>query len=158
MHLLLPPHPSRPVSIRHATPHDAPAIQALIEQYVQSGILLPRTLEFIQMHIEHYRVAELDGDVVGCVHLEEYSPSLAEIRSVAVDAVHKGRKLGPALVTAAEQLARRRGYTTVFAVSDRDQFFKALGYEDRHIPELDRERSEVSRFKGVYAKELGTAG
>ena len=23
-----------------------------------------------------------------------------------------------------------------------------------HIPELDRERSEVSKFKGVYAKEV----
>jgi len=57
-------------------------------------------------------------------------------------------------VTAAEVLARRRQYATVFAVSDRDQFFKAMGYEERHIPELDRERSEVSKFKGVYAKDV----
>ncbi len=36
----------------------------------------------------------------------------------------------------------------------RDQFFKSLGYDERYIPELDRERSEVSRFKGVYAKDV----
>ena len=27
---------------------------------------------------------------------------------------------------------------------------------DGHIPELDKERSEVSKFKGVFAKDLGT--
>ena len=54
----------------------------------------------------------------------------------------------------AERLARRRQCTTVFAVSDREEFFTSLGYELRHIPELDRERSEVSKFKGVFAKDV----
>jgi hypothetical protein len=46
----------------------------------------------------------------------------------------------------------------VFAVSNRDDFFLRRGYEPRHIPELDRERSAVSRFKGVFAKDLGGEG
>jgi hypothetical protein len=49
-----------------------------------------------------------------------------------------------------------RGYATVFAVSNNEAFFRARGYAPRDIPELDRERSEVSRFKGVYAKDLGS--
>ena len=142
------------MNIRKATPHDAEIIQALIEQHVSGGTLLPRTLDFIRLHLDHYLVAELGGTVVACVHLEEYSPSLAEIRSLAVDAEHRSQGLGPALVAAAERLAARRGYPTVFAVSDRDTFFLSLGYERRHIPELDRERSEVSRFKGVFAKDV----
>lgn len=142
------------MNIRKATPHDAEIIQALIEQHVSGGTLLPRTLDFIRHHLDHYLVAELGGTVVACVHLEEYSPSLAEIRSLAVDVEHRGQGLGPALVAAAERLAARRGYPTVFAVSDRDTFFLSLGYAHRHIPELDRERSEVSRFKAVLAKDV----
>ena len=33
-------------------------------------------------------------------------------------------------------------------------FFSRFGFAVRHIPELDRERSEVSRYKGVFAKDL----
>lgn len=143
-----------PVPVRPAKPFDAPTIQALIESYVPLGTLLPRSLDFVLMNIEHYLVDERDGAVVGCVHLEDYSPSLAEIRSLSVDERYQGHRVGTTLVSAAEILARRRQYTTVFAVSDRDQFFKALGYDERYIPELDRERSQVSRFKGVYAKDV----
>ena len=140
--------------IRKAVPGDAAAIQALIDQYVPSGTLLPRSLDFIHAHIEHYLVYDDHGALAGCVHLEEYSPSLAEIRSVAVDGRQQGRGIGPALVAEAERLARRRQCTTVFAVTDREEFFTSLGYRVTQIPELDRERSEVSKFKGVYAKDV----
>jgi N-acetylglutamate synthase-like GNAT family acetyltransferase len=89
------------------------------------------------------------------VHLDEYAPSLAELRSLAVHAAARGRGIGRSLVHATEALARRRGYGTLFAVSNDEGFFNNFGFRERHIPELDRERSEVSRYKGVYAKELG---
>lgn len=140
--------------IRKAQPEDAPRIQALIDLNVPSGTLLPRTREFILVHLDHYLVADEAGDAVGCVHLEEYAPSLAEVRSLAVADGWHGRGVGTALVAAAERLAGQRGYRTVFAVSDREAFFLGRGYERRHIPELDPERSEVSRFKGVFVKDV----
>jgi amino-acid N-acetyltransferase len=142
-------------TIRRAHVRDAPAISELIGLYVADGTLLPRTPEFIAERVIDFLVSEEGGRVVGCVHLDEYSPSLVEVRSLAVDPEHQGRGIGIGLVKAAEDLARIREYTTVFAVSSNDEFFRARGYEVRHIPELDRERSEVSRYKGVYAKDLG---
>ncbi|HEY7407497.1 MAG TPA: GNAT family N-acetyltransferase [Gemmatimonadaceae bacterium] len=136
---------------------DAKAISGLIGLYVGDGTLLPRTPEFIAERVIDFLVSEADGRVVGCVHLDEYSPSLVEVRSLAVDPDHQGRGIGTALVSAAEALARVREYATVFAVSSNDDFFRARGYDLRHIPELDRERSEVSRYKGVYAKDLAPA-
>ncbi|MDQ6717780.1 MAG: hypothetical protein M3Z17_05470, partial [Gemmatimonadota bacterium] len=62
--------------------------------------------------------------------------------------------VGRLLVDATERLATARGYATLFAVSNDEEFFKRFGFEKRHIPELDLERSEVSRFKGVHAKDL----
>ena len=140
--------------IRAATMNDAPAIRRLIDQYVEDGTLLPRTDSFIAMHAEHFLVAEEDGHLVGCVHLDEYAPSLAELRSLAVDGQAKGRGVGRALVLATEALAKRRGCATLFAVSNDEAYFNRFGFFLRHIPELDRERSEVSRYKGVFAKDL----
>ena len=140
--------------IRRATREDADAIEVLIARYVPGGTLLPRSRTFIAEHAPDFFVAIEAGRVVGCVHLEEYAPSLAEIRSLAVDPEYQGSGLGVALVEAAEQLARRRQIHTVFAVSNTGAFFVRLGYVERDVPELDRERSEVSKFKGVYAKDL----
>lgn len=141
-------------SIRQASLRDAKAISALIGLYVADGTLLPRTPEFIAERVIDFLVTSVDGRVIACVHLDEYSPSLIEVRSLAVDPDFQGKGIGRELVRAAEDLARKREYATVFAVSSNDEFFRALGYLPRHIPELDRERSEVSRYKGVYAKDL----
>ncbi|HUF29605.1 MAG TPA: GNAT family N-acetyltransferase [Gemmatimonadaceae bacterium] len=118
------------------------------------GTLLPRAPEFIRERSIDFIVAEDDDGLVGCVHLEEYAPSLAEVRSLAVHPSAQGKGVGTALLDALERLAYRRLYTTLFAVSNREAFFLSRGFAPRHIPELDRERSEVSQFKGVFAKEL----
>jgi len=39
-------------------------------------------------------------------------------------------------------------------VSNDEEFFRKYGFLPRYIPELDRERSEVSKYKGVYAKDM----
>ena len=140
--------------VRTAASRDAPAIRALIDQYVADGTLLPRTESFIAAQAHNFLVAEDDGSVVGCVHLDEYAPSLSELRSLAVDSSVKGRGTGRALVLATIELASRRGCATLFAVSNDEEYFNRFGFTVRHIPELDRERSEVSRYKGVFAKDL----
>jgi N-acetylglutamate synthase-like GNAT family acetyltransferase len=114
-------------------------------------------VDFISAQSDHFLVAEEDGELLGCVHLDEYAPSLSELRSLAVRPDAKGKGVGRALVHATEDLARRRGALTLFAVSNDEEFFNKFGFRARHIPELDRERSEVSRYKGVYAKDLSGA-
>lgn len=140
--------------MRSARPADADAIAALIELNVPSGELLSRSPQFVRLHSDHFVVAERNGRVVGCVHLDEYAPSLAEVRSLAVAPEAQGSGVGVGLIAALERLARVRGYTTLFAVSNSGEFFRRRGYDERHIPELDRERSSVSRYKGVHAKDL----
>lgn len=142
-------------AIRAATPSDAPEIVRLINLNVASGELLPRSEEFVASHASHFLVASENGRLLGCVHLDEYAPSLAEIRSLVVAPEAQGRGVGVALVAALERLAKVRHYHTLFAVSNNEEFFRRRGYMARHIPELDRERSAVSKYKGVYAKDIG---
>ena len=146
------------VTIRRATPADSAAIRALIDRYVPNGTLLPRTDDFITLNRDDFLVAVADDQVVGCVHLDEYSPSLAELRSLAVDSAWQGKGIGRKLVAATEHLARVRDNAVLFAVSNDEEFFHHFGFAKYYIPELDLERSEVSKFKGVYAKALTDAG
>lgn len=141
---------------RKATAFDAVEIKELIDSYVESGLLLPRTEEFIVSNAHHFIVAVDDNRrIVGCVHLDEYAPSIAELRSLAVAPNTQGKGVGRTLVDGTERFARSRGYATLFAVSNDEAFFRRFGFEPRQIPELDRERSEVSKYKGVYAKDIG---
>jgi amino-acid N-acetyltransferase len=144
--------------IRTATPNDAQRIRALIDLYVADGTLLPRTEDFIAAQAHNFVVAEERADgvdaVVGCAHLDEYSPSVAELRSLAVAPGNQGAGLGRALVQGVERLARKRDHMVLFAVSNDEAFFAKFDYAPQHVPELDPERSEVSRFKGVYVKAL----
>ena len=143
------------ITTRAATGRDVVAVRALIDLYVPSGVLLPRSEDFIATYAHNFVVAEAAGEgIVGCAYLDEYSPSIAELRSLAVSPDWQNAGVGRALVTGIEKLARTREYTTLFAVSNDEAYFKRYGFERRDIPELDRERSEVSRYKGVYAKEL----
>jgi amino-acid N-acetyltransferase len=140
---------------RAAAPRQAAEIRALIDRFVADGTLLPRSEEFVRAHAHDFVVVEDERRrVVGCAHLDEYAPSLGELRSLAVAPEAQGRGVGRALVAAVEALARRRGITTLFAVSNDEAFFRRHGFEPRHIPELDRERSAVSRYKGVFAKPV----
>lgn len=139
---------------RRATQHDAGRISALIGRFTGDGTLLPRSQAFIAAQADHFIVAEDEGQIIGCVHLDEYAPSLSELRSLAVDPSAQGKGAGRELVFATEALARARGAATLFAVSNDEAFFNRFGFTARHIPELDRERSEVSRYKGVFAKDL----
>ncbi|NUQ19535.1 MAG: GNAT family N-acetyltransferase [Gemmatimonadaceae bacterium] len=142
--------------VRRATEFDAAAICALIDTYVPSGTLLPRSLDFVTMRCHEFIVATDEEDrVIGCVHLDEYSPSIAELRSLAVAPSAQGLGLGRDLVQATIELATKREYSILFAVSNDEAFFARFGFARMDIPELDRERSEVSRYKGVFAKELG---
>lgn len=145
-------------SIRRALASDASEVSSLIEKYVASGALLPRSPEFCAERALEFLVAVAEGRVVGCVHLDEYSPSLAEIRSLVVDPDWQSRGIGSSLVRAVEHLARVREYDLLFAVSNNEPFFLSQGYAPRHIPELDKQRNQIMRFKGVYAKEIAGAG
>ena len=141
-------------TIRHAEASDAPAIVALIDQHVATGALLPRTRDFVADRAADFLVAELGDRVVGCVHLSEYSPSLAEVRSLAVDGAQQAAAVDAELLAAAEKLAARRQYATLFAVTNDPALFERRGWQPSSVPELYPERDEVGRFAGVVAKEL----
>jgi amino-acid N-acetyltransferase len=125
--------PSR-ATVRRAVRVDAGAILELVSQYAAQGLMLPRTLEQIATRIDNYVVAaDAAGRVLACAALEEYSPSLAEVSSVAVATSHHGQGLGSQVVLGVERLARARDIEELFALSLTDKFFLSLSYEPTTI-------------------------
>lgn len=113
---------------RKARRNDVAAIHALIAHYASQGMLLPRTEEEIRQHVRRFLVLEEAGRVIGCVALESYGASLAEVRSLAVDPSARGRGLGARLLRFALAAAKRRKIARVFAVTHVPEFFGRLGF------------------------------
>jgi amino-acid N-acetyltransferase len=116
-------------TVRRAVRADASQILELVNPYAAQGLMLPRTLDQIAARIDSYVVAaDATGRIIACAALEEYSPSLAEVSSVAVAPSHHGKGLGTQVVLGVERLARARDIEELFALSLTDQFFLSLSY------------------------------
>lgn len=152
-------------TVRRAARADAGQILELVSEYAAQGLMLPRTLDQIASRIENYVVAtDAAGKVIACAALEEYSPSLAEVSSVAVAASHHGRGLGTQVVLGVERLARSRDIEELFALSLTDNFFLSLAYKPTTIsryPEKLARYDSLSRSgveivpKRCFQKVLG---
>jgi N-acetylglutamate synthase-like GNAT family acetyltransferase len=94
------------------------------------------------------------GEVLACGALKEYSPSLAEVASLAVARAAHSRGLGRAIVTRLESLARRRGIAELFALTLTPGFFESAGY---HVTERSRYPEKVRRDCSGCARRFGCA-
>ena len=122
------------ITVRRAARTDAHQIADLVGLYSAQGLMLPRTADQIAVSIDNYVVATDEaGHVLACAALDEYSPSLAEVSSVAVAESHHGRGLGTQVVLGVERLARARDIDEIFALSLTDNFFLALSYKPTTI-------------------------
>lgn len=118
------------IELRAARAGDVPGIATLIAGYAADAIMLPRTPESIALALDDFVVAvDRRGHVLACGALKEYSPSLAEVASLAVSRAAHGRGLGRAVVERLEALARLRGIGELFALTLTPRFFEAVGYE-----------------------------
>lgn len=119
--------------MRKARQADVAAIWSLVNGYAAEKRMLPRTPEQIALALDDYMVAtDGAGHLLACGALREYSPSAAEVSSIAVARDANGRGLGRDIVHAVETLARKRGFDDVFLFTICPEFFATLGYAVVH--------------------------
>ena len=137
------------LAVEPARESDVRAIAALNNTFSGDGLTLDGTPDFIAARLDGYRVIrDADGALLGCVALDEYSPSLAELISLAVAPHAQGHGLGHRLIRATETLARRRGFPELFAVSLADALFLGMGFVESSIvryPEKQARYASISR-------------
>ena len=118
----------RRLSVRKAMMHDIAPILDLINGYAAKGVMLPRTEFEMSEAIRDFTVVTDNGRLVGCGALHFYSPTIGEIRSLAVHERAKthgvGRKLIEALVTEGVHY----DLDAVFAFTYVVEFFNKVGF------------------------------
>src|SRR5919204_791687 len=118
------------IMLRGARRADIADIAALINGFASDWLMLPRSAESIALALGDFLVATDDrGEVLACGALKEYSPSLAEISSLAVAREAHGQGLGRVVVQSLEEIACAREIDELFALTLAPGFFQALGYD-----------------------------
>lgn len=112
---------------------DIPEILALFAEEVKAGRMLPRKKEEMQAGIHNWRVAYTSEKIIGCVSLVLYTPTLCEIRSLAVAEDYRNNGLGKKLIVEAVELARMRGIKNVLTLTRAPKIFEQLGFRVNDI-------------------------
>lgn len=116
------------MQIRDAKVSDVKAIHALISSHAEYDRMLFRPLSDLYEQVHSFKVAEVDGQIVGCCALKVIWEDLAEIQSLAVDQHHFGKKIGSSLVKACLDKARQLGVKRVITLTLEPVFFEKNGF------------------------------
>jgi amino-acid N-acetyltransferase len=118
-----------PLTVRKAAMRDIRPILDLINDYAARGEMLPRTEFEMSEAIRDFTVVTSAGELLGCGALHFYSPTLAEIRSLAVREQAKTHGVGRKLVDALVGEAVQYELDAVFAFTYVTGFFGKLGFQ-----------------------------
>jgi N-acetylglutamate synthase-like GNAT family acetyltransferase len=143
------------ISLRMAQPVDVAPIVSLVNGYASDSVMLPITEERVVLALEDFIVAvDVRGRVRACGALKEYSPSLAEVASLAVARDAHGGGIGKRVVAELEALARMRGIEELFALTMTAGFFQSIGFV---ITERARYPEKIRRDCTSCARRFGCA-
>ncbi len=162
---ILRPAPALPPTVRRARITDVKSIWELVGLFAANGSMLQRSFADIAAKIDDYLVVTDDSQrVLACAALDEFSPSLAEVSSVAVARSEHGKGLGTEVVLGVERLARARDIDELFAMSLTDNFFLSMGYETTTVSRYPEKLARYERLtaagvevvpKRCFVKRLG---
>jgi amino-acid N-acetyltransferase len=124
------------IEVRKASMQDIPALLDLINAYAAKGIMLPRTEFEMSENMRDFMVAYAGNQLVGCGALHFYSPTMGEVRSLAVAESHKTHGIGRMIVDSLVYEAKLYGLDAVFAFTYVPGFFARVGFNEIERGEL----------------------
>jgi len=135
--------------IRSATLDDIGGILALIEPLEQTGALVRRSREQLELEIERFVVIERDGDIIACGALYPYeNEQTAELAAVVVHPAYQHGGRATRLLAFMEARARSLGLKSVFLLSTQTMaFFKEKGFVAENLEHLPQERQALYNLR-----------
>lgn len=122
--------------IRKAKIADVKAMQKLINQFADSGQMLPRSLNELYEHLRDFHVLEENAVLIGVSALHVSWDGIAEIRSLAVQPDKMKNGIGSQLVRRCLDEAAELQIDRVFALTYQEAFFRKLGFTEVDKKEL----------------------
>src|ERR1700712_5168319 len=124
------------IEVRKASMQDIPNLLALINGYAAKGIMLSRTEFELSENMRDFTVAYDGNKLAGCGALHFYSPTIGEVRSLAVAESHKTHGIGRLVVEALVYEAKMYGLDAAFAFTYVPGFFRKVGFNEVERGEL----------------------
>lgn len=122
--------PAAGLTVRKAVMRDIHPILDLINGYAAKGIMLPRTEFELSEAIRDFSVVVRKDQLLGCGALHFYTPTLGEIRSLAVHPDAKTKGVGRKLIGALVQQAQEYELDAIFAFTYVVDFFRKMGFQE----------------------------
>ncbi|MBX3364163.1 MAG: GNAT family N-acetyltransferase [Phycisphaeraceae bacterium] len=123
------------VTVRTARPEDVAEICRLVNAWADEGLTLRRTEADVLTRIGEFVIAHAGARAIGCGALAVFSPSLAEIRSVAVDPTIKATGVGRQIMDFLMDTAHALELDEIVLLTKVPGFFAKFGFREI-TPEL----------------------
>lgn len=146
--------------IRAADNKDVGDIVRLISPLENAGVLLPRSREYLENHIQEFFVLEHDHHVYGCVALQLFAEaSAAELACLVVSPDAQDGGYGELLLEHVIKQAQSKGAATLFALStNTGDWFDERGFKPADVSELPQKRQALylqsKRQSKIYRRAL----
>ena len=124
------------IEVRKASMQDIAPLLELINGYAAKGIMLARTEFELSENMRDFMVAYDGNRLAGCGALHFYSPTVGEVRSLAVAESHKTHGIGRLIVEALVYEAKMYGLDAVFAFTYVPGFFAKVSFNEVERGEL----------------------
>ncbi|MGB0847351.1 MAG: amino-acid N-acetyltransferase [Thiolinea sp.] len=136
-------------SIRPAGVEDITGILDVIRPLEQSGTLVRRSREQLELEIDNFLVIVLERQVIGCAALYDTAdPATGELACLAVDPAYRSANRGEQLLQAISRLAQQRGKQQLMLLTTQTtDWFREHGFIESSINELPADKKQLYNFK-----------
>ena len=144
---------------RPATIDDIGGIVSLIEPLEQSGVLVTRSREQMELEIRHFYVIEKDGMIIACIAcIPDEAEAVAEIACLAVHPDYQRAGLASQLLGRSETRAKELGIGQLYTLTTRtSHWFIEHGFSansDFRLPDARRASYNPARGSKILLKTL----
>jgi amino-acid N-acetyltransferase len=145
--------------LRQASSDDIAGILELIRPLEESGALVRRSREQLELEIGRFTVIERDGKLIGCAALYAFPDErMGELACLAIHPDYRGDGRGDELLSHVEDHAREIGLDRLFVLTTQTlHWFRERGFVAGDIAELPMRKRELYNYQRrskVFFKRL----
>ena len=130
-------------TIRQASTRDVSGIMALVKPLADESILMHRSEQELERHINDFYVAERDGSVIACASLTLYEDQ-AELGCLAVHTDFRASGKAGEILQHLVKIARKKQCHSLFALTTRSgDWFREQGFVPDSLENLPTERQQL---------------
>ncbi len=136
-------------NLRRAVISDVRGLLELIEPLEESGILVRRSREKLEMEIDHFVVQERDGMIIACAALYPFfQENMAELACLAVRCDYRKQHRGDVLLAFLEHTARQQGIQRIFVLTTQTaHWFQERGFVQADLASLPVARQTLYNYQ-----------